>query len=692
MTLAAIMPTDKASRLVQLCALENRILENNYHRIQCISTSPATAAISTRDRHSSISYTTPVQIRAMTWLSLLLIFLLHDSNYCPRVEAHSWTDLTSSQKVSALRVPSQTTLSLVPTRDRNLGWKSHGQGWLLSIRGGAKVDKSSSSSAPPRKRQLVPLLSIARKSDKDMQSDQPIVIKSTALASAAASKKKPTPRAPEDPKVMMLIRLLFLTYYASLGSLLPYLPVYYHHLGHGGQIIGLLGAVKPLTTFLVAPAWGLISDALQKPFFIMQMTFLVSLATQLLVGIRHEATYITFMSFVTALFNAPVKSLIDTMVLEHIHDQSSYGKLRLWGQLGFGLGSSGVGIVLSKSPHIPWPERAELSPAWEAWVESVPEVVRQLIHFADKCWRSLTSYKLLFITHALLSIPTWICIETFRRMDLQQKVKEEEQQRREEIEHQQLEQQHQGMRRKSKKTPVVNATVTTTTQSGAKTGASVGDGLWLLLHNADALFFFFLVFVIGVSSGCIENFAYVRMREVGGTGKEMGLSRLVSSIAGAPMFWFSGSLTEALGADRVMILSLLSYIARFFMYAMMRNPLHGLPAEALRGFTFAAFWSTATIYAHRVSPPGLHATMLMFLNAMYGGLGQSVGAIIGGRLQHRYGTVKTFVYSGIADLVVVAFVLAYLSVKPDSGFKDPKPIEAPKPILVTLEEESKKKR
>jgi MFS transporter, PPP family, 3-phenylpropionic acid transporter len=196
------------------------------------------------------------------------------------------------------------------------------------------------------------------------------------------------------------------------------------------------------------------------------------------------------------------------------------------------------------------------------------------------------------------------------------------------------------------------------------------------VHNVDVLFFFFLVLVVGISSGVIENFAYVRMREVGGSGKEMGLSRLVSSLAGAPMFWFSGTLTEALGADRVIVLSLVSYVVRFLIYAFMQNAYHGLPAEALRGVTFAAFWSTGTIYAHRVSPPGLHATMLMFLNAMYGGLGQSLGAVIGGELQHRYGTVQTFLYAAAFDLVFVTLVVTYLCLRKESSFKDPKPIVA----------------
>jgi hypothetical protein len=144
----------------------------------------------------------------------------------------------------------------------------------------------------------------------------------------------------------------------------------------------------------------------------------------------------------------------------------------------------------------------------------------------------------------------------------------------------------------------------------SETKPNVLEGIRVLFHNSDALLFFFLVLVVGISSGVIENFAYVRIREVGGSGNEMGLSRLVSSMAGAPMFWFSGPLTELLGADRVLALSLINYVIRYFNYAFMQSPLQGLPAEALRGATFAAFWSTCTIYASRIAPPGMQATMV----------------------------------------------------------------------------------
>ena len=64
----------------------------------------------------------------------------------------------------------------------------------------------------------------------------------------------------------------------------------------------------------------------------------------------------------------------------------------------------------------------------------------------------------------------------------------------------------------------------------------------------------------------------------------------------------------------------------------------------------------------------------MFLNAMYGGLGQSLGAIIGGKLQSKFGTVVTFLYSAAFDLFFVGLVLFYLSIRRDSNFRNPTPI------------------
>ena len=356
----------------------------------------------------------------------------------------------------------------------------------------------------------------------------------------------------DSRRTVNLIRILFLTFYGSLGSLMPYLPVYYHSLGHDGIYIGMLGAVKPFTTFLVAPLWGIFSDKTGKHHKILQYTFVSSLLLQLCLFLRHEVWFLVVAGFLGALVNAPVKSLLDSMVMNALpaEDKTNYGKLRLWGQIGFGLGSSGVGMLLSHTCG----------------------------SCGDNLPRFIKGYGVSFFFHGLLAIPTLICMKVFEASN--------------------------------KKSADDVSKKSSTNEKKGEASVQIWQGLSLLLHSADALLFFFLVLVVGISSGIIENFAYVRMREVGGTGKHMGISRLASSCAGVPMFWFSGPLTAKLGADNILVLAILSYVARFFIYAFMPSPLYGLPAEALRGVTFAAFWSTGTIYAHRISPPGMSATMV----------------------------------------------------------------------------------
>jgi len=246
-------------------------------------------------------------------------------------------------------------------------------------------------------------------------------------------------------------------------------------------------------------------------------------------------------------------------------------------------------------------------------------------------------YKIAFLAHALLSLPVYVCLRICQRYYGDSE----------------------------------SAVTSNDDKKEEKKAVNISEGLSLLFHNSDALLFFFLVFIVGTASGIIENFAYVRLREVGGTGKEMGLCRLVSSLAGAPMFWFSSPLTKMFGADQVLVVSLLSFMIRFLNYALIKSPYHALPAEALRGITFAAFWSTGTVYAHNISPKGMSATMLLFMNAMYGGLGQSLGAIIGGKFQSIYGTVKTFLYSAGFDFVFICLVTVYLRLREESNFRDP---------------------
>ena len=360
---------------------------------------------------------------------------------------------------------------------------------------------------------------------------------------------------------------------------------------------------------------------------------------------------------ITAALNAPVKPLMDAAVMSMLEDKSDYGRSRLYGQLGFGLGSWFVGPFLS----------------------------------ADM--------KYIFIAQALIAVPTALLMLTF----------------------------------KPKPQAGNNQSV-----EKKKEDLHIGAALKHVVTDPKFLVFYFVVFIIGVSSGIIENFAYVRLSEIisagnhggdKGTGHVLGICRMVSSIAGGPMFWLSGKVTKAIGVNGVLTASLCSYVMRFMIYASVQNPWHALPAEAMRGSTFAVFWAGCTYYVYNSSPTGLTATMvrtiihslfhvntslasyvfscvrdacrmqtfphsflppsfvphsteesvydstnsfylslllqLSLLSGVYAGVGQSAGALIGGALCKRHGISKSFYICGAVDLVLLLMFGLYQLNLPD---------------------------
>lgn len=110
------------------------------------------------------------------------------------------------------------------------------------------------------------------------------------------------------------------------------------------------------------------------------------------------------------------------------------------------------------------------------------------------------------------------------------------------------------------------------------------------------------------------------------------------------MFWFSGRVTRKLGVQNVFVLSLLCAGVRFSLLKRMDHPYYAYIVDLIRGATFGAFWSSATLYASKIGPPSLRSSVLLLLNGIYNGIGRSTGAIIAGRFQAVFGTNNLFLY------------------------------------------------
>ena len=511
----------------------------------------------------------------------------------------------------------------------------------------------------------------------------PFSLSLPSFASSSSSFSSSSPSGPTKPKINLpLIRLTFFLFYASLGSLLPYFPVYYHHLGLRGRMIGLLGAIPPFTTFVFAPLWALYADSTGRHSNVLLFTFLVSTLFRVTMLSSTKVAFLASWVFVTAAISAPVKPLLDSQVLRMIRRQEaapaqsqsqsqsqsptttptlqqsdssifsaatrkgaaggatkvsssgsgSYGRLRLYGQFGFGLSSSLTGLLLhgpQKGPGGGFGKAFAahavicLPTAWAIWT---------LLQDKEGCKRGNDDDDDGSDESKVCARPHVYVMNKARDFSLR------------------LLQQMNPIKRKEER--VVPSE-----------GPNAKKGLMTMFRDPYSFVFFLLIFIIGVSSGIIENFAYIRLMSLGGGGFSLGFSRLFSSLAGIPMFWYAESVTDYLGVPAVLLLTLVSYAVRFVNYSTATNWWSALPAEALRGAFFGLFWSTATMEAHRLyKPSGMAATGLAVMNAMYGGLGQSLGSVLGGWMQDRLGSIVTAFYWGAAaDMVVVLCAAVFYS-------------------------------
>ena len=192
----------------------------------------------------------------------------------------------------------------------------------------------------------------------------------------------------------------------------------------------------------------------------------------------------------------------------------------------------------------------------------------------------------------------------------------------------------------------------------------------------------------GWLAGIISAYLFVYLASLGGSVVLMGVSLTVTCIAEVPVFFYSGRLVEVLGELGVFTLTFACFTLRMLAYSLLTSAEWVLPVEVLHGITFGAgvcvrvscdalsrvcdaaavvcerdeaAWAAATMYSRRVAPVGLEATMQSVLAASQSGLGFGGGGFIGGLIYQRYGAVVLFrvaaCVAGTACCVLCAWTL-----------------------------------
>ena len=143
-------------------------------------------------------------------------------------------------------------------------------------------------------------------------------------------------------------------YYMALGAFLPFINLYYGRLGLSGVQIGTLAALPVLITATITFLWGAIADTFRLHRAMLRTAFLLAAAVVFLLSQADHFVALIPWVLAYAVVTSPIIPLLDSNALEVAKEhQRSYGRLRVWGSIGWAVSTWLVGLMI-ESRGIRW--------------------------------------------------------------------------------------------------------------------------------------------------------------------------------------------------------------------------------------------------------------------------------------------------------------------------------------------------
>lgn len=146
---------------------------------------------------------------------------------------------------------------------------------------------------------------------------------------------------------------LWLSYYGAIALFNPYAPLWLSHLGYSTLAIGAFASLQSWTRIVAPYGWGWLADHGGRRVALLRLaTALSALAAAALWFVRDAGVW-PLALVVAALFlaNGAVTPIGEALLLKQLHgaqglDTRRYGRVRLWGSVGFIVSVLGFGWVL----------------------------------------------------------------------------------------------------------------------------------------------------------------------------------------------------------------------------------------------------------------------------------------------------------------------------------------------------------
>lgn len=140
-------------------------------------------------------------------------------------------------------------------------------------------------------------------------------------------------------------------YFAYIGAFAPYFTLYLQSLGLAAPSIGTLMSLTLAMRLLAPNLWGWLSDRLGHKVAVVRISGLLSAVGFSLFFFAEDFWALFAAMALMSFFWSAALPLVEALALHHLEGRAErYGRIRLWGSIGFIVAVLGTGFWLDKAP------------------------------------------------------------------------------------------------------------------------------------------------------------------------------------------------------------------------------------------------------------------------------------------------------------------------------------------------------
>jgi len=142
----------------------------------------------------------------------------------------------------------------------------------------------------------------------------------------------------------------YFTYYMFVGAFVPYWGLYLKSVNFSAVEIGILLSLFQVSRIFSPSFWGWLADRTNRRVTWIKLTALLGLLGYIGVFFGTSFIWLFFVMAALSMFTSSTLPLAEAVTMAHIEPANRpYGRIRVWGSIGFIAAAVGLGIVLDHS-------------------------------------------------------------------------------------------------------------------------------------------------------------------------------------------------------------------------------------------------------------------------------------------------------------------------------------------------------